>query len=319
MTILIAAVGRRGADCVAQLPEPQEVERRVFLDTDRDDLARQPDDQRVLLGSQLPIEEWTRNDPGFSFKAAMAERGRLMEMLRTVDGLIVVAGLGGGTGAGASRALVTLARELNVPVVAVVTHPFSLEGEARTTRARRGFRDLRPLPDVIISFYQDQVLPFTERFTRLRDTVSVVDQCVVEAVTGLVHLVASTDQDKRAREFLGHANEGLASFGLADRPLATGRATELALANPFLAGIPWQRAEAVWLELTSREPLDQAALDQAHAVLAHCLEGREVPLIIGTTHEPQALHPLHVRLYALGDFGQPQPPLGDFFVPGPTG
>ena len=170
-----------------------------------------------------------------------------------------------------------------------------------------------------ISFYQDQVLPFTEKFTRLRDTVSVVDQCVVEAVTGLVPLLAHIKHDGEARAFLSHHQEGLASFGLADRPLATGRATELALANPFLAGIPWQRAEAVWLELTSREPLDQQALDQARAVLGHCLKGREVPVNISARHDLQALHPLHVRLYALGDFGQPRPPLGDFFVPGPTG
>lgn len=72
----------------------------------------------------------------------MEDRERVQEVIRGADMLFITAGMGGGTGTGAAPVVAQIAREMGILTVAVVTRPFSFEGNKRMTVARDGIAEL---------------------------------------------------------------------------------------------------------------------------------------------------------------------------------
>ncbi|HPZ81192.1 MAG TPA: cell division protein FtsZ, partial [Candidatus Atribacteria bacterium] len=115
----------------------------VAMNTDTQVLEQSLADIRLQIGARLTRGLGAGADPEVGRKAAEEDKEKIFEILEGADMIFITAGMGGGTGTGASPIVAALAKELGALTVAVVTKPFSFEGKKRMQQAEEGIALLR--------------------------------------------------------------------------------------------------------------------------------------------------------------------------------
>ena len=134
-------------------------------------------------------------DPDVGRAAAMEDRDRILEVIEGTDMLFITAGLGGGTGTGAAPVVAQVARELGILTVAVVTKPFSMEGNKRLTVADQGINDLGKYVDSLITIPNEKLLSVLGAQTTLLDAFKSANEVLQGAVpVSYTHLTLPTIQ-----------------------------------------------------------------------------------------------------------------------------
>ena len=134
----------------------------IVCNTDKQSLDASPVNTKIKLGDK---DLGAGNDPAVGQKAAIAASDRIKTVLsNNTHMLFIAAGMGGGTGTGASPEIAKIAKEIEVDdgndeilVVAVVTIPFSFEGKKRREQATLGIENLRKVVDSIIIVNTDKL------------------------------------------------------------------------------------------------------------------------------------------------------------------
>jgi len=103
--------------------------------------------------------------------------------------VFITAGMGGGTGTGASPIVARVARELGCLTVGIVTKPFSFEGRKRLAQAKVGLEQLKPYVDTLIVVPNDKLLNMTDRTTPLLEAFKEVDNVLRRGVQGIAEIV----------------------------------------------------------------------------------------------------------------------------------
>ncbi|MBZ5638403.1 MAG: cell division protein FtsZ, partial [Acidobacteriia bacterium] len=136
---------------------------------------------KLQLGSKLTKGLGAGSNPEVGRSAALEDTDKLLEHLSGADMVFVTAGLGGGTGTGASPIIANLARELGALVVAVVTKPFDFEGRRRKSQAEEGLAALRQVVDTVITIPNDKLLHTVEKGTPLAEAFLMADDILRQA------------------------------------------------------------------------------------------------------------------------------------------
>ena len=320
MIPIFIGLGRRGGDILEGLTLPQGIEAKIrYADTDREDLQRRDPGSTLFLGSQSDDEEHRRNDPSFAFDAALSRRPQIETLLSSADVVVLVAGLGGGTGAGGSRAIARIARESALPVVTLLTHPFELEGESRIYRARITYRELMREAALSFSFHQDLLLRYVGKATRVRHVIGVADEIIRQASIALAAIIADSATSEDFRALTNVSGTALFGHGVSDNSDGLLEATDLASISPFLQGVSSTNARGFALSVLSRAPLEPAEIEKAMQKLG---EQINVGGCLRTTQHvvPGLEHEVEVLLSIWGEFDVPSAGLGEaVFLPGPSG
>jgi cell division protein FtsZ len=128
-------------------------------------------------------------DPDIGRQAAMEDRDRIQEVIEGADMLFITAGMGGGTGTGATPVVAQVAKELGILTVAVVTKPFEMEGSKRRTIAEHGIADLGKYVDSLITIPNEKLLSVLGGETTLLDAFRSANQVLQGAVLGIAELI----------------------------------------------------------------------------------------------------------------------------------
>ena len=160
----------------------------VTVDTDSVSLQLSEAPQKVLIG---------RNMTHGLGSGGMADRGRqaaeetaaeLSQVLQGAETVIITCGLGGGTGAGAAPVIGRMAKGLGAWTVAVVSKPFSFEGDRRKRMAEAGFADLAAHTDVQIVIPNEGILILLDKKATLAQAFSTSDRTLLEAIHSVIRL-----------------------------------------------------------------------------------------------------------------------------------
>jgi len=114
---------------------------------------------------------------------------RIIEILEGADMVFVTAGLGGGTGTGAAPVVASLAKELNALTVAVITKPFSFEGNRRMKQAERGLSELASSCDTVITIPNEKLLTLAPKGTGFFEAFRMADDVLRQAVQGIADII----------------------------------------------------------------------------------------------------------------------------------
>jgi cell division protein FtsZ len=144
---------------------------------------------RLQIGSQLTKGLGAGANPDIGRKAAQEDRDTIMEALKGADMVFITAGMGGGTGTGAAPVIASMARELDILTVGVVTKPFGFEGRQRMRQAEAGIRDLRDNVDTLITIPNQRLLEVVDRSTPLKQAFKVADDVLRQAVQSISDLI----------------------------------------------------------------------------------------------------------------------------------
>ncbi|MFB0518588.1 MAG: cell division protein FtsZ, partial [Acidobacteriota bacterium] len=161
----------------------------IALNTDAQALKLSQAPIRFQIGSKLTKGRGAGSNPEIGKQAALEDTEKIIELLEGADMVFITAGLGGGTGTGASPVIASLAVELGALTVAIVTMPFFFEGRRRYLQAELGLRELRECVDTVIAIPNDKLLSTAGRDTSFIDAFHIADDILRQGVQGISDLV----------------------------------------------------------------------------------------------------------------------------------
>ncbi|MBK8147882.1 MAG: cell division protein FtsZ [Acidobacteria bacterium] len=190
--IKVIGVGGGGGNAVNRMIEAgvKGVE-FIVANTDLQALNDSKAPLKIQLGSRLTRGLGAGSDPDVGRNAVLEDHEKLMDVLEGSDMVFVTTGLGGGTGTGAAPVVASLAMELGILTVAVVTKPFSVEGKKRTAQAERGLAELRGCVDTIITIPNSKLKDVEEKIS-IMDAFRRADDILLQAVQGISDLITTS-------------------------------------------------------------------------------------------------------------------------------
>ncbi len=209
----------------------------VAINTDAQDLLYTDSDAKVLIGKEISQGLGAGANPKVGAEAAKENKDDVKKVLDGADMVFITCGLGGGTGTGASPVVADVAKKIGALTVAIVTLPFTMEGEHRMNNAKEGLENLEAVVDTLIVIPNDKLLEIVPDVS-ITTAFKVADEILVNAVKGIAELVTRPGlvnldfADIRAVMSSG----GLAMIGMgeSDSENRAIEAVEKSLTNPLL-------------------------------------------------------------------------------------
>ncbi len=162
----------------------------IAINTDIQDLANIKSPSLTLqIGEKLTREEGSGSNPEIGMKAALESTEMITDMLEGSDMIFITAGMGGGTGTGASQVVANHAASMGILTVAVVTKPFEFEGKHRMEVADGGIKSLLESVDAIIVIPNEKLFELDDEQIPLRDSYKKVDEVLLRAVKGISDII----------------------------------------------------------------------------------------------------------------------------------
>ncbi len=161
----------------------------VALNTDVQALHFCKAQKKILIGKNITKGLGAGMDEGLGKAAAQENKEEILQALKKTDMVFVTCGLGGGTGSGASPMICELAKSLGILTVAVVTTPFSFEGEQRRGIAKKAIENLKAKVDSLLVIQNDKLLKIIDEKTTVSNAFEVCDDILRQAVLGITDLI----------------------------------------------------------------------------------------------------------------------------------
>ncbi|MFH8080510.1 MAG: cell division protein FtsZ [Candidatus Aenigmatarchaeota archaeon] len=162
----------------------------IAINTDAQDLIYSEAHTKILIGKTLTKGLGAGGDPQVGMEAAKESKEEIKKAIEGSDMIFITCGLGGGTGTGSAPIVAEIAKSMNILTVAVVTLPFSMEGQVRMRNALQGLKQLRNNVDTIVIIPNDKLLDVLPDVS-LHKAFRALDEILVNAVKGSVELITT--------------------------------------------------------------------------------------------------------------------------------
>jgi cell division protein FtsZ len=159
------------------------------INTDKQSLEVCLAENTLQIGEKLTRGLGSGADPQKGKQAAEESKEKVAEALKGADMIFVTAGMGGGTGTGASPIIADIAKAQGSLVIGVVTRPFRFEGPVRMSHAEEGIDALRQKLDALIIIPNDKLLQVVDKNTTMVDAFKVADDVLRQGVQGIADLI----------------------------------------------------------------------------------------------------------------------------------
>ncbi|GIV68632.1 cell division protein FtsZ [Caldilinea sp.] len=188
--IKVVGVGGGGQNAVNRMIEEgiQGVE-FIAVNTDAQALMLSNAPQRLRIGEKITKGLGSGGNPEIGLRAAEESREELRQLLTGADMVFVTAGMGGGTGSGASSVVAQVAREEGALTIGVVTRPFTFEGAQRRRNAEQAIEALQNSVDTLITIPNDRLLQIAGKNTSIKQAFSMADDVLRQGIQGISELI----------------------------------------------------------------------------------------------------------------------------------
>ena len=266
--ILVLGVGGAGGNAINAMIEAgmQGVE-FVAVNTDAQDLKMSKADARIQIGTNLTkgLGAGAKHDIGQA--AADESLNEIINFLQGANMVFITAGMGGGTGTGASSVIAKAARELNILTVGVITLPFSYEGPKRMRRAIDGMNELKKHLDTSIVVPNQNLFKVASETTTFEDSFHLSNDVLnhgVQSITDLMVKPGIINLDfadvETVMSSMGKAMMGTGEAEGENRALT---ATDMALNNPLIDDYSLKGARGLLVNITGGKDITLFEVDQA--------------------------------------------------------
>lgn len=235
-------------------------------------------------------------------QAALESIQQLRDLMKDVDMVFLTAGMGGGTGTGATPVIAQLAQELGVLTVAVVTKPFLHEN--RMEVANEGIAALSRYVDSIIVIPNSELLAVLGKNTSLREAFATADDVLYRAVLGIADLVIRPGHVNvdfaDVQSVMKETGRAIIGTGIATGVDRAQQAVERAINNPLVEKMRFNSAKGLLVNISANANLsmgEYAAI--SNLVRDNCAE-QDAKIVIGTVIDPKLGNDLMVTLVATG-------------------
>lgn len=188
--ILVIGVGGSGNNAVSRMIASKiDGVKFVAVNTDAQDLHHSNSPTKINVGKNLTRGLGAGMNPEVGRQAAEENIDEIKDVLKGADMVFVTGGFGGGTCTGAAPIVAKAAKESGALTVAVVTRPFSFEGQLRARIAEEGLNNLKEHVDAMVIINNDRLLNIIDRKMTLVEAFEEVDDVLRQGVQGISDLV----------------------------------------------------------------------------------------------------------------------------------
>jgi cell division protein FtsZ len=278
----------------------------VAINTDAQDLENNKAEIKIQIGKNLTKGLGAGAKADIGRAAIESEKESVANILEGADMVFVTAGLGGGTGTGASPVVAQIARELNALTVGVVTKPFNFEGPKRKNRASSGLEELQKNCDTLIAIPNQKLLSIVDKSTTVVDAFRIADSILFEATRGIsdlinVHGLINLDFAD-VNTIMREMGEAIMGTGVANGEERAVLASQQAISSPLLEEVNISGAQGVLVNITGGDDLTLMEVDEATSIIFE-EAGQDANIIFGAVIDPAMTDEIRVTVIATG-FGK---------------
>ena len=266
--ILVMGVGGAGGNAInAMIEDGMQGVEFVAVNTDAQDLKVNKADAKIQIGMNLTkgLGAGAKHDIGQA--AADESLNEIVTYLQGANMVFITAGMGGGTGTGASHVVARAAKELNILTVGVITLPFSYEGPKRMRRAVEGWERLKKHLDASIVVPNQNLFKIANEGTTFEKSFSLSNDVLkhgVRSVTDLMVRPGLINLDFADVEtVMSSMGKAMMGTGEAEGENRSITATEMALNNPLIDDYSLKGAKGLLVNITGGEDIKLFEVDQA--------------------------------------------------------
>ncbi len=242
LKVKIVGVGGAGGNFISGIKERlnllKEVE-SIAINTDLQDLRAAKADLKIPIGEQTTQGLGAGMNPQLGKKALLESKEKVIKVLEDSELVILIGGLGGGTGTGALPQIAKLLKTKEILTLAFVTLPFSFEGGVRKKIAKKGLKELYTWADATMVIENDKLLELSKnrREILIREAFGFSDEIVFSSLESILELLNPTGLITLSFENIREALKEAGSFFIG-RAKSSGedkieKALKLILSSPF--------------------------------------------------------------------------------------
>ncbi len=275
----------------------------VVANTDAQALTTSRAERIIQMGVQATEGLGAGSQPDVGRTAAEEVIDEIRDHLTGAHMVFVTAGMGGGTGTGASPVVARAARELGILTVGVVTKPFHFEGQRRMRLAEAGIQELQKSVDTLIIIPNQNLFRVANEKTTFADAFAMADQVLYSGVACITDLMVKEGlinldfADVRAvmRE-MGKAMMGTGEASGEKRAL---RSAEAAICNPLIDDVSMRGARGLLISITGGKDLTLYEVDEAATRIREEVDP-DANIIVGATFDESLDGIIRVSVVATG-------------------
>ncbi len=257
---------------------------------------------KLQLGVRLTSGLGAGANPDVGRRAALEDSEKIIEALEGADMVFVTAGLGGGTGTGAAPVIASLASEMGILTVAVITRPFAFEGKRRLQQAERGLKELLESVDTMIVIPNEKLLAVAKDagfFESFRIADDVLRQGV-QGISDIITIPGIINRDfadvKTTMAGMGHAVMGTAVRAGENRAI---EAAQAAMASPLLDAGAIDGARGILINITGSSSLKLSEVNAA-STLIQTSAHEDANIIFGAVQDERMGDEVKITVIATG-------------------
>jgi cell division protein FtsZ len=307
--IKVLGVGGGGGNAVSHMAKCGiEGVEFICVNTDSQALKHSQVKSSLQIGCNITKGLGAGSNPEVGRQAAMEDRDRIIELIEGCDMLFITAGMGGGTGTGAAPVVAQVARELGILTVAVVTRPFTMEGNKRASIAEAGMTELSRHVDSLITIPNQKLLQvlggqttLLEAFTRANEVLQGAVQGIAELITrpGLINVDFAD-----VRTVMSETGMAMMGSGMARGENRAKEAAEMAVSSPLLEDINLSGAHGILVNVTAGMDLSIGEFQEVGNIVKQ-FASDDATVVVGTVIDPELSDEMRVTVVATG-LGRPE-------------
>ena len=302
--IKVIGVGGGGSNAIASMIESGLVDGVEFIavNTDAQVLLNNKAPTKLQIGEKLTKGLGVGGDPETGRQAAEESMEKIKELLIDSDMVFVTAGMGGGTGTGASPIIAQLAKEAGALTVGVVTKPFAFEGTRRMVAAEDGIEKLREATDTLIVIPNQRLMDVIDRKMTLLEAFKVVDSVLGQGVGGIADIITTPGlvnvDFADVKMIMNNAGSALLGIGTGVGENRAQMAARAAISSPLL-DLSIEGARGVLFNIAGGNDLTMFEVDEAARIISSAADP-DANVIFGAVIKPDLTDQVKITVIATG-------------------
>jgi len=257
----------------------------ITVNTDHQALARSAASIKIQIGEKITRGLGAGANPEIGNRSAEESREEIAQAIKGADMIFITAGMGGGTGTGAAPVIASIAKELSILTVGVVTKPFGFEGRKRMMNAEKGIEELKQVVDTLVIIPNDKLLEIIDKKTTMLDAFKKADDVLLQGVQGISDLISNPGiinlDFADVRTIM--KDKGIAHMGIgrASGENKTEEAAKMAISSPLL-DTTIDGARGVLINIAGGPTLGLLEANEAASLIGDSVDV-EAEIIFGTS------------------------------------
>lgn len=306
--IKVIGVGGGGGNAVNSMIESNKISGVEFVsvNTDAQALLTSKADTKMQIGSNFTKGLGSGADPEVGRQAAEESREKIQEILFDTDMVFITAGMGGGTGTGASPVIAQLAKEAGALTVAVVTKPFLFEGIRRMNSAEEGIEMIKDHVDTLIVIPNQRLMDVVDKKMTLLDAFRLADNVLGQGVKGISDLITVPGlinvDFADVKTIMSDSGSALMGIGTASGENRAVNAARMAISSPLLE-VSIDGAKGVLYNIIGGSDMSMSEVSDASQIIAQAADP-DANIIFGATIDENLGSELRISVIATGFEGR---------------